>query len=234
MDSPIADIANMGDRYGGMLVAGLFLKEFVKDGQRWAHLDIAGPSCNAGAAYGYTPKGGTGHAVRTLVRLAEDLAARSGLSRAAAQASGRAALAGVPVPHPLRVADHRRRRRTGCPSLLASSWAARGVGDPAAGPLAGVGHEHHRGRRHRGRAARRTPRRRCGRARRWSGDVTSALSARRTCPGRSRRRNSRTGCPPRPRGSRPGRPGLVCHGNGRAPESVPVGITAPCAGGSER
>jgi leucyl aminopeptidase len=75
MDSPVADIANMGDKYGGMLVAGLFLKDFVKDGQRWAHLDIAGPSWNAGEPHDYTPKGGTGHAVRTLVRLAEDMAA---------------------------------------------------------------------------------------------------------------------------------------------------------------
>jgi leucyl aminopeptidase len=74
MDSPVADIANMGDKYGGMLVAGLFLKDFVKEGQRWAHLDIAGPSWNAGTAHDYTPKGGTGHGVRTLVRLAEDLA----------------------------------------------------------------------------------------------------------------------------------------------------------------
>src|SRR5829696_1803606 len=74
MDSPVADIANMGDKYGGMLVAGLFLKDFVKDGQRWAHLDIAGPSWNAGTAHDYTPKGGTGHGVRTLVRLAEALA----------------------------------------------------------------------------------------------------------------------------------------------------------------
>ncbi len=74
MESPVADIANMGDKFGGMLVAGLFLKDFVKDGQRWAHVDIAGPSWNAGAEHDYTPKGGTGHAVRTLVRLAEELA----------------------------------------------------------------------------------------------------------------------------------------------------------------
>lgn len=74
MDSPIADIANMGDKYGGMLVAGLFLKEFVPEGLRWAHLDIAGPAWNDAAPAGYTPKGGTGHAVRTLVRLAEDIA----------------------------------------------------------------------------------------------------------------------------------------------------------------
>ncbi len=74
MDRPVADIANMGDKYGGMLTAGLFLKEFVGPGIRWAHLDIAGPSYNDAAPHGYTPKGGTGHPVRTLVRLAEQLA----------------------------------------------------------------------------------------------------------------------------------------------------------------
>lgn len=71
MDSPTADIANMGDRMGGGLVAGLFLKEFVGEGITWAHLDIAGPAFHEGAPFGYTPKGGTGSAVRTLVGLAE-------------------------------------------------------------------------------------------------------------------------------------------------------------------
>ncbi|MDX3531658.1 leucyl aminopeptidase [Streptomyces sp. ID05-39B] len=71
MDSPIADIANMGERMGGGLVAGLFLREFVGEGITWAHLDIAGPAFNEGGPFGYTPKGGTGTAVRTLVRLAE-------------------------------------------------------------------------------------------------------------------------------------------------------------------
>ncbi|MCN9239873.1 leucyl aminopeptidase [Streptomyces sp. RY43-2] len=75
MDSPTADIANMGDRMGGGLVAGLFLKEFVGEGITWAHLDIAGPAFNEQAPFGYTPKGGTGSAVRTLVRLAELTAA---------------------------------------------------------------------------------------------------------------------------------------------------------------
>ncbi|GAB2594910.1 leucyl aminopeptidase [Streptomyces capparidis] len=74
MDSPVADIANMGERMGGALVAGLFLKEFVADGTVWAHLDIAGPAFNESVPFGYTPKGGTGTAVRTLVRLAEDAA----------------------------------------------------------------------------------------------------------------------------------------------------------------
>jgi leucyl aminopeptidase len=76
LDSPVADIANVDNgRLGGMLSGGLFLRDFVAPGFPWAHLDIAGPAFNSGAAYGYTPKGGTGAAVRTLVLLAEDLAA---------------------------------------------------------------------------------------------------------------------------------------------------------------
>ncbi|WP_019630903.1 leucyl aminopeptidase [Actinomadura atramentaria] len=76
LDSPVADLANIsGERWGGMLVAGVFLKEFVPDGVRWAHLDIAGPSFHKGEPYGYTPKGGTGAATRTLVQIAEDMAA---------------------------------------------------------------------------------------------------------------------------------------------------------------
>ncbi|MFF7755851.1 leucyl aminopeptidase [Streptomyces sp. NPDC007971] len=75
MESPVADIANMGERMGGGLVAGLFLREFVGEGITWAHLDIAGPAFNEGGPFGYTPKGGTGTAVRTLVRLAELTAA---------------------------------------------------------------------------------------------------------------------------------------------------------------
>ncbi len=72
LDSPVADLANVSSaRDGGMLVAGLFLREFVPDGVAWAHLDIAGPAFNDGAPYGYTPKGGTGAAVRALVAVAE-------------------------------------------------------------------------------------------------------------------------------------------------------------------
>jgi len=75
LDSTVADIANVsGDRAGGMLVAGLFLREFVPDGVRWAHLDIAGPAYNDGGPYGYVAKGGTGAAVRTLVQIVADVA----------------------------------------------------------------------------------------------------------------------------------------------------------------
>ncbi|UFU01655.1 leucyl aminopeptidase [Ruania suaedae] len=68
MNTPMADIANMGERYGGMLVAGLFLREFVGD-TPWAHLDIAGPAFNDSTPRHYVPKGGTGVGVRTLLEL---------------------------------------------------------------------------------------------------------------------------------------------------------------------
>lgn len=70
LDSPVADLANIGERMGGMLVAGLFLKEFIADELPWLHLDIAGPAYNEQAAHGYTPVGGTGIALRSLVQLA--------------------------------------------------------------------------------------------------------------------------------------------------------------------
>lgn len=75
LESSVADLTNVApDRNGGMLVAGLFLREFVPPGVRWAHLDIAGPSYNDGSPHGYTPKGGTGAATRTLVQIAQDMA----------------------------------------------------------------------------------------------------------------------------------------------------------------
>jgi leucyl aminopeptidase len=75
LDSSVADIANVtGERWGGMLVGGLFLQDFVPDGVRWAHVDIAGPAFHEGEPYGYTPKGGTGAAVRMLVQVADDVA----------------------------------------------------------------------------------------------------------------------------------------------------------------
>ena len=43
LESPVADMKNTGGRMGGAITAGLFLKEFVRDGVTWAHLDVAGP-----------------------------------------------------------------------------------------------------------------------------------------------------------------------------------------------
>lgn len=73
MASPVADIANIGERWGGMLSAGLFLKEFT-DGRPWAHIDIAGPSFNSGSPRHYEPKGGTGVGVRTMLTVLENSA----------------------------------------------------------------------------------------------------------------------------------------------------------------
>jgi leucyl aminopeptidase len=68
LDSTLADIANVsGKPAGGMLLAGIFMGEWVPDGLPWAHLDVAGPAFNSGGAYGYTTPGGTGVPVRTLL-----------------------------------------------------------------------------------------------------------------------------------------------------------------------
>jgi leucyl aminopeptidase len=76
LDSTVADFVNANtDRLGGMLVGGHFLKEFVPAGLPWAHLDIAGPGYNTAAPWGYTPKGGTGVPVRTLLATIEALIA---------------------------------------------------------------------------------------------------------------------------------------------------------------
>lgn len=69
LESPVADLKNIGGNYGGSLTAGLFLKEFVANGTPWAHVDIAGPSFLE-SEDGEHPKGGTGFGVRMLVELA--------------------------------------------------------------------------------------------------------------------------------------------------------------------
>jgi len=80
LDSQVADLANIGERMGGMMTAAVFLKEFVGEvgGKQipWAHIDFAGPAFNEGSAWGYTPKNGTGSQVRTLIGFAERFAAR--------------------------------------------------------------------------------------------------------------------------------------------------------------
>jgi leucyl aminopeptidase len=68
LKSPIADMRNTGDRMGGAITAGLFLKTFVKD-VPWVHVDIAGPASTT-AARPSQPKGGTGFAVASIVEYA--------------------------------------------------------------------------------------------------------------------------------------------------------------------
>ena len=54
LDSPIADMQNIGGRPAGTVTAACFLKRFIKDGQAWAHLDIAGTAWNSGKEKGAT------------------------------------------------------------------------------------------------------------------------------------------------------------------------------------
>ena len=62
-----ADISNMSSsKWGGAITAALFLSEFVQQGTRWAHLDIAGPA-HTQKATSICPKGGTGFGVRLLL-----------------------------------------------------------------------------------------------------------------------------------------------------------------------
>jgi leucyl aminopeptidase len=76
LKSSVADMANIsGQRFAGMLVAGVFLREFVAEGVQWAHIDVAGPAYNSGGPWGYTGKGGTGVPARTMFAVLEDIVA---------------------------------------------------------------------------------------------------------------------------------------------------------------
>jgi len=75
LKSTVADLANVSSqRFAGMLVAGVFLREFVAEGVQWAHIDVAGPAYNTGGPWGYTGKGGTGVPTRTMFAVLEDIA----------------------------------------------------------------------------------------------------------------------------------------------------------------
>jgi leucyl aminopeptidase len=66
MKSLVADMQNIGGPWGGTINGALFLKNFVPEKSKWVHLDIAGPSW-ANKPWAYSPKGGTGIMVRTLI-----------------------------------------------------------------------------------------------------------------------------------------------------------------------
>lgn len=71
INSPIADMKNLGGRYAGATTAAQFLKRFIRKGTAWAHLDIAGVTwAESGTAL--APKGGTGFGVRLLNRFVTD------------------------------------------------------------------------------------------------------------------------------------------------------------------
>jgi leucyl aminopeptidase len=71
IDSPIADMKNVGPREGGSITAAQFLARFVDEGVKWAHLDIAGMvwASKPGAVW---DKGATGYGVRLLDRFVAD------------------------------------------------------------------------------------------------------------------------------------------------------------------
>jgi leucyl aminopeptidase len=64
LKSEVADMKNTGERWGGALTAGLFLKEFVGE-TPWVHVDLAGPS-STDKESGHVSKGGTGFGVATI------------------------------------------------------------------------------------------------------------------------------------------------------------------------
>jgi leucyl aminopeptidase len=65
IDSPIADMKNVGPREAGSITAAQFLQRFVEEGVAWAHLDIAGMAWSDKAKPTYD-KGATGYGVRLL------------------------------------------------------------------------------------------------------------------------------------------------------------------------
>ena len=75
IDSPIADMKNVGPRYGGSITAAQFLQRFIEDGTPWAHLDIAGMAWadKPGATW---DKGATGYGVRLLDQYVRDVLER--------------------------------------------------------------------------------------------------------------------------------------------------------------
>ena len=73
IDSPIADMKNVGPREAGSITAAQFLQRFVDDGVKWAHLDIAGMAWSDKPKPTYD-RGATGYGVRLLDKFIEDTA----------------------------------------------------------------------------------------------------------------------------------------------------------------
>jgi leucyl aminopeptidase len=75
IDSPIADMKNVGPREGGSITAAQFIQRFIDEGVKWAHIDMAGKawSDKAGTTY---EKGATGFGVRLLDQYVEDVLER--------------------------------------------------------------------------------------------------------------------------------------------------------------
>jgi len=72
IDSPIADMKNVGPREGGSITAAQFIKRFVEDGTKWAHIDMAGKAWADKPSATYE-KGATGFGVRLLDQYVADV-----------------------------------------------------------------------------------------------------------------------------------------------------------------
>jgi leucyl aminopeptidase len=75
IDSPIADMKNVGPREGGSITAAQFIQRFVENGIKWAHIDMAGKAWADKAAATYD-KGATGFGVRLLDQYVADVLER--------------------------------------------------------------------------------------------------------------------------------------------------------------
>ncbi|MBK9120830.1 MAG: leucyl aminopeptidase [Phycisphaerales bacterium] len=73
LKATVADGKNIGVRWGGSITAALFLQQWITEGQRWIHCDIAGPGCKE-EPLGHLGKGAKGFGVKTFVQLASALA----------------------------------------------------------------------------------------------------------------------------------------------------------------
>ena len=73
MKSTIADMKNIGSRWGGSITAALFLQQFVEDEIPWVHIDIAGPGVKE-EPLGHLGKGAKGFGVKTMLALAQEMA----------------------------------------------------------------------------------------------------------------------------------------------------------------
>jgi leucyl aminopeptidase len=72
IDSPIADMKNVGPREGGSITAAHFIQRFIESGIRWAHVDMAGKAWSDKASATYE-KGATGFGVRLLDQYVADV-----------------------------------------------------------------------------------------------------------------------------------------------------------------
>lgn len=92
----LADMKNIGSRYGGAITAALLLSEFVGDFP-WAHLDIAGPARSDKTEH-YLPEGATGFGVRTLLEYLNRTGSHHLLADPTDEATGEGQLGNATVP----------------------------------------------------------------------------------------------------------------------------------------